>query len=657
MSKRILATYLYSDECGVVQHETVRYSDGTFKQRQPDRKGRWIWNLNGVRRVPYRLLELLARKTNEVVFVVEGEKDVESLVALGFCATTNAQGAGWEWPASWSAFFGNAFRVVLLTDCDGAGRAAAAQRGRTISIACNDVRLIDLSADRDDGFDVSDWLAQGHTRDELLALVDCAPCIEPPAPVTIGSVLDEIKAFILRFVMLASSEAAVYLTLWVFHTHAIDAADHTPFTIITSPQKRSGKSRLLEVLKCLVSRPWMTSRTTVAAFVRKINQDHCTLLLDETDAAFGGEKDHSEALRAVLDAAHTRGATATLCVGQGAAIEARDFEMFTAVAIAGIGRLPETITDRGVRIGMKRKIKGESIERFRPRKVRAQADSVCARTAQAAQGCLGALATAEPELPDELNDRAQDGWEPLLAIADEAGGDWPKLAREAAKKLSGDRVADADDDQNISGWLLRDIRKAFNATPRDADRTPMWEPPWPEADRLHTAELIDRLSRLLGSPWSTWRHGNVISATSIAKLLDGYTDAEGKSIRSKQIKIDGVNRNGYERADFGDAFLRFLPADKEQNSTDSTAHMPYDVFAHFKNSTDEPVESSDNAESADRVRTVDPVELRNGAGEDECDDAWDGPVVTQTNAGRMSTYNRVERLLRDEKPAQQSLDL
>lgn len=559
MSKRIVATYPYYDEHGVVQHETVRYSDKTFKQRRPDGKGGWIWNLDGVRRVPYRLPELReAIARGEIIFVVEGEKDVESLVALGLCATTSAQGAGWEWPASWSAFFRGAIRVVLLCDCDGAGRAAAAQRAGIVATVCDDVRLVDLAPKRNDGFDVSDWLAQSHTREELLALSDAAPRIQPQPPLTVASVLDEAKAFILRFVVLASSEAAVYLVLWVFHTHAIDAAEHTPFTIITSPQKRSGKSRLEEVLKCLVASPWMTARTTVAAFIRKINHDHCTLLLDETDAAFAGEKDYSEALRAILDAAHTRGATATLCVGQGANIEARDFQMFTAVAIAGIGRLPETITDRGVRIAMKRKTKSEPIERFRPRKIKAEADALRAHIAQSAHTCLGALATAEPDLPDELNDRAQDGWEPLLAVADIAGGDWPKLAREAAKALSGDRVGDADDDQNASGWLLRDIRAAFNPTPDDAEGTPLWEPPWLEAERLHTADLVDRLCRLPGSPWATWRHGNAISANSIAKLLDGYTDTYGKAIRSRQIKIGGVNRNGYERADFKDAFLRFL---------------------------------------------------------------------------------------------------
>jgi hypothetical protein len=420
-------------------------------------------------------------------------------------------------------------------------------------------------------------------------------------------VLAEIKSFIVRFVAL-SNDAAVYLALWVVHTHAIDAADHTPFPIIRSPQKRAGKSRLTEVLRCLVARPWMTSRTTVAALIRKIAKDRCTLLLDETDAAFAGEQEYSQSLRAILDAAHTRGALATLCVGQGAKIEACDFEVFTAVAIAGIGRLPDTIEDRGSRIVMKRRRKGEKIERFRARKVKADADALRARIARTAEVHLEALRASEPALPDELNDRAQDGWEPLMAVADKAGGDWPRIAREAAKALSGDRATEEDDDQNPSGWLLRDIRRAFNATPCDAEGLVFWEPPWAAVKRLHTTDLINRLCRIPGSPWATWRRGNPINPERLATLLDGYTDANGKQIRSKQMKLKisgkNVNRHGYERDDFEDPFARFLPPDSEQPATIATSDISEGFPRNSQPATENTVAGLENVNSVDRVTKV-----------------------------------------------------
>ena len=239
-----------------------------------------------------------------------------------------------------------------------------------------------------------------------------------------------------------------------------------------------------------------------------------------------------------------------------AKMEARDFEVFTAVAIAGIGRLPDTIEDRGVRIGMKRKTKAERVERFRPRMVKAEADALRARIAAVAKAALDRLKNSEPELPDELNDRAQDAWEPLLAIADAAGGDWPQVARQAARVLW--VIAPRTTTRTPSAWLLRDIRTAFAATPNDADGVALWVPPWDAANRLHTGELSDRLCRVPGSPSATWRRGEPITANTIAKLLEGYTDADGNEIHSKQMKLDGVNRNGYELADFEDAFLRFL---------------------------------------------------------------------------------------------------
>src|SRR5262249_8421427 len=130
-------------------------------------------------------------------------------------------------------------------------------------------------------------------------------------------------AFIRRFVSLSEAQARA-LALWVVHTHAVDVADTTPYLAINSPAKRSGKTRLLEILRLIVAFAWMTGRVTAAALVRKIDKEHPTLLLDESDAAFKGDREYAEALRGVLNSGHERGGRASLCVGQGANIEVKD---------------------------------------------------------------------------------------------------------------------------------------------------------------------------------------------------------------------------------------------------------------------------------------------------------------------------------------------
>jgi hypothetical protein len=131
-----------------------------------------------------------------------------------------------------------------------------------------------------------------------------------------GALLGEISALLRRFVVMSDGQALV-VALWVVHTHTRGAADTTPYLAVTSPEKRSGKTRLLEVLELLVARPWFTGRTTAAVLPRKIDADAPTLLLDESDAAFNGDKEYAEALRGVLNTGHRRGGRTTVCVGPG----------------------------------------------------------------------------------------------------------------------------------------------------------------------------------------------------------------------------------------------------------------------------------------------------------------------------------------------------
>ena len=169
---RLVARYAYHDETGELSYEVLRYEPKTFRQRRPDGRRGWTWNLDSVRRVLYRLPAL---RDQESVYLTEGEKDAEALAALGFPATTNPQGAG-SWREEYAAQLvaAGVREVVILPDNDEPGEKHAATVAHSciaVGLVVKVVHLPGLSAKGD----VSDWLAQGHTAEELRAAAAMVP--------------------------------------------------------------------------------------------------------------------------------------------------------------------------------------------------------------------------------------------------------------------------------------------------------------------------------------------------------------------------------------------------------------------------------------------------------------------------------------------------
>jgi Protein of unknown function (DUF3631) len=344
--------------------------------------------------------------------------------------------------------------------------------------------------------------------------------------------LDRVFTYIRRFVFVSEAQARV-LVLWILHTYLVAAADATPYLAITSAEKQSGKTRLLEVLDTIVANPWFTGRVTAAVLIRKVDAEHPTLLLDESDAAFAN-KEYAEVLRGILNTGHRRGGSASCCTGQGANMSYRDFSTFCPKAIAGIGKLPDTVADRAMPIRLKRAAPGEVVERFRLRDVGAEAVTL---REQIETWCLkfeARLPEIRPGLPDALTDRQQDGAEPLLAIADAAGGVWPQAARRAIVELCAEGQA-ADD--SIGKLLLVDIQQILEAQ---------------GADRIGSAELAYSLSEIETSPWGEWCKGKPLSPAKLARLLRPF------AIFPHSIRLDDKTPKGYEIKDFQDAFRRYL---------------------------------------------------------------------------------------------------
>ncbi len=350
----------------------------------------------------------------------------------------------------------------------------------------------------------------------------------------LAALLDQVLGFIRKYVWLNTPQV-VAVSLWVVHSHVFGAADATPYLHIHSAEKRSGKSRLLEVLSLLVARPWFTGHTTPAALVRKIDAEKPTLLLDESDAAFKGDKEYSETLRGLLNTGWRRGGKATVCIKKGGEWTTQDFSTFCPKAIAGIGKLPDTVEDRAIPIEMRRRKAGESVASFRWREAKDAASHLRGELAASCATSLPNLIGARPAIPTELDDRAAEVWEPLLAIADAAGGEWPARARTAALALSAGRALD---DESIGVRLLADIRAAFS------DKG---------TGRLASVSLTEVLCAMEESPWGDWR-GHPLDPRGLAKLLRPY------DVKPKTMRLDGGTVKGYEAADFADAWSRYLDA-------------------------------------------------------------------------------------------------
>jgi hypothetical protein len=272
----------------------------------------------------------------------------------------------------------------------------------------------------------------------------------------VAVLLDDLVEYLNRFIVTSEAQADA-IALWVFHTHAFQAAEATPYLQITSAEKRSGKSRLLDVLFEVVAKPWKVIAPTEATLFRYIDAEQPTLFVDEYDTIFNS-KDY-EGLRAILNSGFQPGTPVPRVNGDGHHRQVEMFNVYCAKAMAGIGELPDTVADRSIRIELKRRKANERVERARRRALKESADPLRSRLQAGAAAAVQRLAEARPEIPDELDDRAADIWEPLIAIAELAGDNWALRAQRAAVVLA---TGDVREEESRGVVLLRDIRRAFS---------------------------------------------------------------------------------------------------------------------------------------------------------------------------------------------------
>lgn len=357
----------------------------------------------------------------------------------------------------------------------------------------------------------------------------------------LASILDEIRNLLERYIVFPIPGQSAVIALWIAHTWTFRAFDFTPYLHIYSPEKRCGKSHLLDLIGLLAAGAWQVVCPTSAVLFRMIQAERPTVLLDEADTIFTrGSEESKEPLRAVLNAGFERGATVSRCDGPNH--ELRKFEVFTPKALAGIGRLPDTISDRCIPILLARRSASETVERLRKRQVKEAAAPIVEKLKKWAQikQTISSLSAQRPAIPSALGDRQMDICEPLLAIAGLASEKWKETADEALVNLC---VRQSEDD-SIGVKLLSAIRTVFDEQ---------------DVDRISTRDLLENLiSQETEAPWATWWeesvHENSIRgpSTRLARLLKPF------GIRARVIRLsDTETARGYTRVDFQETWSRY----------------------------------------------------------------------------------------------------
>ena len=403
--------------------------------------------------------------------------------------------------------------------------------------------------------EVDTWLhtpapdtAAEDTQGRSLAVRDPEPW---PQPVDGSELLFEVAQVFRRFLVLPPG-GLVLIPLWDVFTHASPAFFINPYLALTSPVIRCGKSTAETLLKAVCRRPVVASNLTPATLFRVVDLYQPTLLIDEGEWFL-----HNRELRGMLNAGHSRHTSTVLrCVGEDH--EPRGFDVFCPKSIALIGRLPPTLSDRSIELRMRRKARKEKVERLRLDRL-LDFEELRRKAWRWALDNFDVLKGADPDVPDQLDDRQADNWSPLLSIADQVGGPWPEMAREAAVILSNKQL---DEDVTEEGVrLLQDIQTVFVE-----ERKP----------QLATSEIIHGL-KSRGREWEEYRSdGRPLTAIQLAKLLRAF-QISSRDLWFPNLRVSGGMLKGYRREDFQDAWARYLP---QAESPGEDPHEPHGASDH-----------------------------------------------------------------------------
>jgi len=427
---------------------------------------------------------------------------------------------------------------------------------------------------------------EAHSDDDIF------PEVEPwTDEVSGGALLDEIAATFRRYVVLPKHTDTV-AALWVLNTYVHDASYHSPMIILTSPEKRCGKTTALNVFMAVCNRPLPASNVSGAVVFRAIEKWHPTLMIDEVDSFLADKED----LRGVINSGHTKaGAFVLRCDGD--ANEPKQFSTWCPKVLSGIGRISDTLEDRSIRFQLKRKLPGDKVARLRLD--RGDFDEIKQKCMRWGEDNFAKVSASDPATPTGLDDRAADNWTPLLAIADLCG--WREKAEAAALALS----CDADNSDSANVMLLEDVQKVFDAR---------------KVDRLPSQSICDELVKMEDRPWPEWCKGRPITPRQLAKRLGGF------NIHPDTIRAPDPIK-GYELRKFADAFTRYLS--NRYTVTTQGAQQKPDFSKRYKDE----VVTDRNSQNLKQDNGCNGVTDRNPPADDEPDFGDDLPPVKHVAGG------------------------
>ena len=359
-------------------------------------------------------------------------------------------------------------------------------------------------------------------------------------PVSGAQVLNEVLAQLQAHVI-ADAETLHTAALWVALTWFMDAATIAPIALITAPEKNCGKSTLLVAMSKMAKSPLVTANMSSAVLFRLIDQHAPTLFIDEVDTWL---RDNEE-LRGILNAGHTKD-TAYVWRCEGDNFTPTRFSVWGAKALSGISaqNISDTLKSRSVVLTMRRKLKGETALNVRHTPV--ETFTIIKRQlARWADDNASAFSAMRP-IMEGLNNRDQDNYEPLLAIAMLAGGDWVTHLERACGKAQ----SHSDDSKSIGEELLEACRNIFDSH---------------KMGKIKSVDLLKHLLEDEEAPFATYNRGKPITIKQISTRLSGF------GIRSKTIRFgyEGTAK-GYEREQFNDVFTVYLDGEKDEKNNFSS---------------------------------------------------------------------------------------
>ena len=387
---------------------------------------------------------------------------------------------------------------------------------------------------------------QGGVQGRALDIEDPEPW---PEGVDGATLLDDLAGLVRRYVIVPAG-AADLIALWVAHTYAMDAWEHTGYLAIISATKRCGKTTLLRIIEALVYRALRADHVTAATLFRMVERVSPTLVVDELDRVA-----RDSDVWVVLNTGHMRGGAVPRCTGDDH--EPRLFATFCPKVLAYVRGsktdVPDTTEDRCIRITLLRRGRDEKCEQLRSRALDVMAQPLRRQLVRWAADHAEQLAAARPRVPEALDDRAADAWEPLFVVASVVGGRWSAVADGLAVTYSIERTLEEQDTPGLA--LLADLRELLDT----GDLVP-------DEHGLAGEEMVRRLRELDGRPWRTWgRSGDGLTEAGLAYHLRPWARSGQRGPRGRRVRR-------YDPATIRDAADRYSP--EQVRETRSPAHTP-----------------------------------------------------------------------------------